>query len=104
MSTDPGRPGFRTLLDWLEGRLDADRADRVAAQVAQADERTLRTVDWLRGFLTAARELPLAEPPPVVRQSLQQYFARWSQARAVLGHPGPGQAGDAGVLDLARTA
>lgn len=85
MSIDPGRPGFRTLLDWLDGRLDADRAERVAAQLAEADERTLRTVDWVRGFLTTARELPLEEPPPVVRQRLKQYFARWSQAHAGLG-------------------
>jgi hypothetical protein len=77
-----GRPDFGTLLDWLEGRLDADRAVRVAGQVAEADERTRRTVDWLRAFLTAARELPLEEPPPIVRQRLKRYFARWSRARA----------------------
>ena len=88
MSMDPGRPDFRTLLDWLEGRLDADQAARVAAQVAAADERTLRTVDWLRGFLTTARELPLEEPPPIVRQSLKRYFARWSRTEAVLGRAG----------------
>ena len=82
MSIAAGRPDFRTLLDWLEGRLDADRASRVAGQVAEADERTLRTVDWLRAFLTAARELPLEEPPPIVRQRLKRYFARWSRARA----------------------
>ena len=85
MSIEPGRPGFRTLLDWLEGRLDADRAERVAAQVADADERTLGTVDWLSGFLNTARELPLTEPPPIVRQNLKQYFARWSRARVALG-------------------
>jgi hypothetical protein len=83
MSTDPGRPDFPRLLDWLEGRLDAGQAERVAARVAEADERTLRTVDWLRGFLTTARELPLEEPPPIVRQSLKQYFARWSRTQAV---------------------
>ena len=85
MSVDPGRLDFRTLLDWLEGRLHADRAELVAAQVAGADERTLGTVDWLRGFLNTARELPLTEPPPIVRQNLRQYFARWSRARAALG-------------------
>jgi hypothetical protein len=83
VSTDRRRPGFRTLLDWLEGRLDADAAERVAAQVAEADERTLRTVDWLRGFLTTARLLPLEEPPPVVRQGLRQYFARWRLTQAI---------------------
>jgi hypothetical protein len=82
VSIDPARPGFRALLDWLEGRLDADRAERVAAQVAEADERILRTVDWLRGFLIAARELPLEEPPPIVRQRLKQHFARWSRGHA----------------------
>jgi hypothetical protein len=84
VSADPAWPDVRTLLDWLEGRLDPDRAERVAAQVADADERTLRTVQWLRGFLATARELPLEEPPPMVRQSLKQYFARWSRAPAAL--------------------
>jgi hypothetical protein len=84
VSADTGRPDFATLLDWLEDRLDPDAAVRVAAQVAQADQRTLRTLDWLRGFLTTARTLPLHEPPPIVRQSLSQHFARWSRAQAEL--------------------
>jgi hypothetical protein len=84
VSTDPGRPDFGILLDWLEGRLDPRAAEQVAAQVAHADERTRRTVDWLRGFLATAGQLPLHEPPPIVRQSLSQYFARWSRARAEL--------------------
>ena len=87
MSAAPERPGFEMLLDWLEGRLDQDTAGRVAAYVDQADEDTRRTVDWLRGFLATARELPLHEPPPIVRQSLAQYFARWSRARAELDQP-----------------
>ena len=84
MSMDPARLDLRTLLDWLEGRLDTERAERVAAQVAEADEQTLRMVQWLRGFLATARDLPLEEPPPIVRQSLKQYFARWSRAPAAL--------------------
>jgi hypothetical protein len=84
VSTDRGRPDFGTLLDWLEGRLDPGAANEVAAHMAHADERTRRTVDWLRGFLATARQLPLHEPPPIVRQGLNQYFARWSKARAEL--------------------
>jgi hypothetical protein len=84
VSADLGRPDFETLLDWLDGRLDPAAAERVAAQVDVADERTRRTVAWLRGFLGTARELPLDEPPPIVRQNLKQYFARWSRARAEL--------------------
>ena len=84
MRVDPDRPDFGLLLDWLEDRLDPETADRVAAHMTVADERTRRTADWLRGFLATARALPLHEPPPVVRQSLIQHFARWSQAQAVL--------------------
>ena len=84
MSADPDRHDFGTLLDWLEGRLDPATAEQVAAHVAETDERTRRTVDWLRGFLTTGRVLPLHEPPPIVRQSLKQHFARWSRAQAEL--------------------
>ena len=96
MSGDWRRPGFRVLLDWLDGRLDGDAAVRVAAVVAGADERTVRTVEWLRGFLATARLLPLEEPPPVVRQSLRVYFAGWSRARAAGQEPRGGWAGLAG--------
>jgi hypothetical protein len=78
-------PDFETLVDWLEGRLDPRTAEQVAAQVADGDERTRCTVDWLRGFLATAHALPLHEPPPIVRQSLQQHFERWSRAKAELG-------------------
>jgi hypothetical protein len=84
VSADQDQPGFEVLLDWLEGRLEPDVAEAVAAQVAMAGERTRGTVEWLRGFLAAARALPLHEPPPIVRQSLVQHFARWSRAKAEL--------------------
>ena len=84
MSAQENGPDFATLLDWVEGRLAPDAAKRVAAQVADADEGIRRTADWLREFLAAARALPLHQPPPIVRQSLTQYFARWSRATAAL--------------------
>jgi hypothetical protein len=84
MSEDPDWSDLGTLLDWLEGRLDPATAGRVAARVAVADEQTRGTVDWLRGFLETARALPLHEPPPIVRQSLNQYFDSWHRARAEL--------------------
>jgi hypothetical protein len=83
---DPDRPDFATLLDWLEGRLDPETTECVAARVTGAGESTRRAVEWLRGFLGAARALPLHKPPPIVRQSLTQYFARWSRAQAEIGH------------------
>ena len=87
MSDGPGRAdphGFGTLADWVEGRLDPEKARQVAASVAGADGHTRATVEWLQAFLQTARALPLHEPPPIVRQNLSQYFARWSRARAEL--------------------
>jgi hypothetical protein len=82
--TSPPRPGFATLLDWLEGRLDAADASQVSAGVAEGDDETRATVSWLEGFLATARSFPAPEPPPIVRQNLRQHFARWSRAQAAL--------------------
>jgi hypothetical protein len=84
MPADEPRPDLSSLLDWLEDRLPPADAARVAHQVATGDARLRGTVEWLRGFLTTAGALPLHQPPPLVRQSLRQYFARWTRARAVL--------------------
>ena len=84
MTDDCAHPDFATLVDWVEGRLDAAAAARVAAEVAAAGERTRRTADWLHGFLATARTMPLHEPPPIIRQSLSQHFARWRRAQAEL--------------------
>ena len=84
MSTHQDQPDFAVLLDWVEGRLEPDQAAVVAARLASPNEWTRSTVKWLRGFLAVAQALPLHEPPPIVRQSLVQYFERWSRSRAVL--------------------
>ena len=80
----PAGPSFATLLDWLEGRLDATEASHVSARVAEGDSRTQAAVQWLQGFLATAQAFPAPEPPPIIRQNLQQHFVRWSKARAAL--------------------
>jgi hypothetical protein len=76
-------PDFATVLDWVEGRLDAGTAARVA-DAAVHDPRVREIVAWLRGFHQAAAAIPLVDSPPIVGQRLRQYFARWSRARAEL--------------------
>ena len=82
--TTPAGPSFATLLDWLEGRLDATEASQVSARVAEGDGRTRAAVQWLQGFLATVEAFPAPEPPPIIRQNLQQHFVRWSKARAAL--------------------
>ncbi|MGH9185675.1 MAG: hypothetical protein ACRD0U_07675, partial [Acidimicrobiales bacterium] len=80
-------PDFASLVDWVEGRLDADADARVAEAVAAGDERTTRTVEWLRGFLATTQSLPLHQPPAIVRQNLRRHFTRRSEARRTLVRP-----------------
>jgi hypothetical protein len=69
-----GRPTFTDLLDWVEGRLDPEHEDAVAAYVAGADAATLDTLEWIRGFLDGARSMPLEQPPPELSARLRNVF------------------------------
>ncbi len=70
-------PTFTQLLDWVDGRLDADRADAVAAHVASSAEAT-STVAWIRSFREAGSAMPLQTPPEALRTSLRDVFRRHS--------------------------
>ncbi|MGZ0145917.1 carboxypeptidase-like regulatory domain-containing protein [Kribbella sp. WER1] len=71
---------FELVADWVDGRLDPERADAVEATVANVPA-TAAAASWLRRFKRAAAELPLEEPPPIVAQRLHQYFERWRTGR-----------------------
>ncbi len=81
------QPTFTAILDWLEGRLDSEAANLVERSIAAGDEKTIRTLGWLRGFIDTTRSHPLHQPPPLVRQRLRQHFADWSRARRPLDRP-----------------
>lgn len=72
-------PTFTELLDWAEGRLDAHRAEQVAAHVAEADPATARTVAWIEEFLHGARLMPLHQPPPDLSDRLRAAFVGFHQ-------------------------
>ena len=71
----------------MEGRLDEATQAEVRDAAAQNDPETSAALRWIAGFAGVARAMPLHQPPPIVRQSLQGYFARWSRARATLDRP-----------------
>jgi hypothetical protein len=64
---------FTELLDWVEGRLPADRLAAVEASVQ--DEEAGRSVAWIRAFLDAGRLMPLATPPEPTRRRLRDLIA-----------------------------
>jgi hypothetical protein len=72
---------FSELLDWLEGRLPPDQAQAVAERLETADAATQADLEWLRLFMQARQSVQLTSPPPQVRQSLNQSFADYVQAR-----------------------
>jgi hypothetical protein len=81
-------PRFSDLLDWLEGKLPADKARVVAERLQSADAATQADLDWLRLFLQARQFVQFASPPPSVRETLRQAFATYAEAREP---PGPFQ-------------
>ena len=72
---------FSELLDWLEGRLPPDQAQAVAERLETANAATMADLDWLRLFMQARQSFQLTSPPPRVRQTLNQSFAEYVQAR-----------------------
>ena len=103
---------FATLLDWAEGRLDEAEERPVAEALARGDAQVREAVEWIQGFLAAARLMPLHPPPPEVSARLRDTFAdhvsparsgswstatllqdsRWPQAAAGLRSAGAGEA------------
>jgi hypothetical protein len=67
-------PSFAQLLDWLEGRLSEQDAAAVATQVANADEQTRATVDWLRNFSHVSTRVTLKALPTRYHQELLRRF------------------------------
>lgn len=87
MSPESGaRPDFAELLDLVDGRLDPASAARTR-ELARGDSEATASLRWIAGFVESTRAMPLHQPPPIVRQGLQNYFARWSRARATLDRP-----------------
>ncbi|MFJ9314435.1 hypothetical protein ACIRN4_09610 [Pimelobacter simplex] len=83
------RPTFTEIVDWIEGRLSDEQADRVAAVVA-ADDSSADAAAWMTQFLADARRLPLETPPPALSARLRALFddasnlppeVRWASAR-----------------------
>lgn len=75
-------PRFERLLDWIEGRLSKEEAEIVAAQIAQADERTLADAAWARAFVRLGDEITLEAPPDYVREELMARFASYAESKA----------------------
>lgn len=72
---------FSPLLDWVEGRLSPQAARDVELLLISADEETVATVAWLRGFARARQAVTLAAPPAQTHTLLRERFAAYAAAR-----------------------
>ncbi|GAB4578170.1 MAG: hypothetical protein Fur0022_09030 [Anaerolineales bacterium] len=68
---------FENLLDWVEGRLSASDAERVAAIVA-ADTALQEEVAWIRKFHQTAEKTIWTDPPAEVLTALNRQFADYA--------------------------
>ncbi|HWJ11935.1 MAG TPA: hypothetical protein VNS46_21310 [Nocardioides sp.] len=83
------RATFTDVVDWIEGRLPAEQARRVEAEV-EADPDTAASAAWVRQFLAEARRVSLEDPPAELGARLRALFDpvvnaadedRWTTAR-----------------------
>jgi len=74
---------FRDVVDWAEGRLEPEAAERVRLAV-EADPSLAATADWVRSFRTAASRERLEAPPAHVRELLVRRFAAYRPAPPTL--------------------
>lgn len=65
--TQTNVPNFEQLVDWVEGRLTPEMAERVAQLVAQADVETQTTVAWIRAMNRSRHFGALATPSPAAK-------------------------------------
>lgn len=80
---------FTEIVDWIEGRLPADRASHVADAVRD-DQEAADAAAWVADFLATAERLQLEAPPADLRDRLRGLFDEpgnvgadrgWSRAR-----------------------
>ena len=73
---------FTDLLDWVEGRLDPERAEVVEALLHEDDPETSETIAWIRDFLAAAALMPLEELPAETSAELHDVVRLYATAWA----------------------
>lgn len=76
----PRKPSFEEVLDWIEGRLTPEEAERTADLVA-ADAQARAEAEWLRNFIEVSEETVLDSPPPGVREELSRRFEGLAEER-----------------------
>lgn len=74
-------PSWQQLIDWVEGRLSPVDAAIVEQQVANADEKTLADLAWIRAFARAGDEIVLDDPPAELRRALRASYETYAGKR-----------------------
>ena len=82
-------PSWQQLIDWLEGRLSPQEAERVHQQVEEGDVSLRADVDWLRAFLRTGEIVVLDEPPVDLRVTLRTRYNEYVQTEGIAGKADP---------------
>ena len=75
---------FERLVNWIEGRLSREETAVITSQIAQADEDTKETIEWIRKFHHVHEKVAFVAPPSEMHTVLQQRFEQYAQGRRPL--------------------
>lgn len=81
----PERLGI--VVDWVFGRLPDPKLERALTEAAPREPGLRAEIEWARGLRRVARDLPLTEPPALLRQRLRQQFRAWAAGQGLPAPP-----------------
>lgn len=68
-----------TVMDWVFGRVLDPEVERELTETALNDPGLRADIDWVLRLYQSSTDLPLVDPPPLLRQRLRQQFKRWAR-------------------------
>ncbi len=69
------------VMDWVCGRVGDLEVQREFTEAALHDAELRTDIEWALRLRQSATDLPLLDPPPLLRQRLRQQFRHWASAQ-----------------------
>ena len=77
---NPAENHFTRIIDWIEGRLNAEEIQALVSDLENGDPASRADLDWARRFIRIREEGTYGSPPASVRENLKARFSEYAAA------------------------